>query len=268
MDKDITVIITLFKTPIDKIKSLNQYKNYRVLIFEQSSNKNMKNRIKINTDIKFKYYFSKKNIGLPKASNFLLSKVKTKYSLFTQPDIKIDHNSIQNLKKALKSRKDSIFAGPIFLHKKKKKIKLKKKYEIKKKLNAACMLCNTEKLKNIGFFDEDFFLYWEDMLLMKKVNLNKLKMLKVPTAYAIHSGGQSSIDNYKVNFIRNLNFKYGEFVFDLKNKNFRILKLTRQILQNIFYFLFNFSFYRKEKFLNNLSNLLGIFKFIVYCFKK
>ena len=268
MDKDITVIITLYKTPSDEIKSLNQYKNYKVLIFEQSSNKKLKKRIENNSNIKFKYYFSKKNIGLPKASNFLLSKVKTKYLLFTQADIKIDNNSIQNLKKALRSKKDVIFAGPIFTHKLKKNLKTKKKYKIKKKLNAACMLCHTEKLKKVGFFDEDFFLYWEDMFLMRKINLSKLKMVEVSNSYAIHSGGCSSIASHKVSFIRNLNFKYGEFVFDLKTKKFRTLKMIRQIIQNIFYLLSNLLFCRKEKLLNNLSNLLGILKFILFCIKK
>ena len=119
MDKDITVIITLYKTPDYRLNSLNQYKNYKVLIFEQSSNKNLKKRIESNSKIKFKYYYSKENIGLSKATNFLLSKVKTKYLLFTQADIKIDNNSIQNLKKGFKSRKDIIFTGPVFLKKKK-----------------------------------------------------------------------------------------------------------------------------------------------------
>ena len=136
MYKDITVIITLYKTPDHRLNSLNQYKNYKVLIFEQSSNKNLKKRIEINSKIKFKYYFSKKNIGLSKATNFLLSKVKTKYLLFTQADIKIDNNSIQNLKKGFKSRKDIIFAGPVF-SKKKKNYKIKKKLQIKKKTKCS-----------------------------------------------------------------------------------------------------------------------------------
>ena len=267
MDKDITVIITLYKTPDYRLTSLNQYKNYKVLIFEQSSNKNLKKRIESNSKIKFKYYFSKENIGLSKATNFLLSKVKTKYLLFTQADIKIDNNSIQNLKKGFKSRKDIIFAGPVFL-KKNKIIKLKKNYRFKKKLNAACMLCDTEKLKKIGFFDEDFFLFWEDIYLMRKINLSKLKMVEVFNAHAIHYGGESSIKNYKINFIRNLNFKYGELLFDFKIKKFRNLKMIRQIIQNITYLFLNLLFFNKEKLLNNISNILGIFKFIFFYLKK
>ena len=130
------------------------------------------------------------------------------------------------------------------------------------------MLCDTKKLKKIGFFDEDFFLFWEDIFLMRKINLSKLKMVEVFNAYVIHYGGESSIKNYKVNFIRNLNFKYGELLFDFKIKKFRNLKMIRQIIQNIIYLFLNLFFFNKEKLLNNISNILGIFKFILFYLKK
>ena len=267
MDKEITVIVTLYKTPEDKLRSLQQYKNYKVLIFDQSTQINLKKKIQNYSKINCEYYFSKKNIGLPKASNFLLSKVKTKYCLFTQPDIEINNRSIQNLKSPLKRRKDVIFAGPTFLHKKKENVKMKKNYKIKKKLNAACMLCDTKKLKQIGFFNEDFFLYWEDVFLMRKINLSKFKMTQVLNSYAKHSPSQSSAKTDEINFIRNLNFKYGELLFDFKTKKFRILKMIRQIIQNIIYCIFNLILLRKKIFLINLSNIFGISKFILFYLK-
>ena len=108
MKKDITVIITLYKTPIKKLNALNQYKNFKVIIFAQEAEKSYQNIIKKNSSIKFKYYFSKSNIGLPKATNYLISKVKTKYFLFTQADILIDEKSIKYLKNAFKYRNDLI----------------------------------------------------------------------------------------------------------------------------------------------------------------
>ena len=36
-NKDITVIITLYKTPISKLINLNQYKNFKNILFEQES---------------------------------------------------------------------------------------------------------------------------------------------------------------------------------------------------------------------------------------
>ena len=103
MKKDITVIITLYKTPLKRLKDLNQYKNYKVIIFAQEANKHYQNIIKKNSLINFRYYFSKDNIGLPKATNYLISKVKTKYFLFTQADILINEKSIQYLKNSFKT---------------------------------------------------------------------------------------------------------------------------------------------------------------------
>ena len=37
--KDITVILTLYKTPINKLDNLRNYKNYKIIIFDQGKNK-------------------------------------------------------------------------------------------------------------------------------------------------------------------------------------------------------------------------------------
>ena len=37
------------------------------------------------------------------------------------------------------------------------------------------MMCDVKKLKKIGFFDEDYFLYWEDIDLMKKLIVSNIK---------------------------------------------------------------------------------------------
>ena len=43
MISDITVILTLYKTPKSKIKNLKQYNNLKLIIFDQKSNqKNIK----------------------------------------------------------------------------------------------------------------------------------------------------------------------------------------------------------------------------------
>ena len=42
-------------------------------------------------------------------------------------------------------------------------------------------------------------------------------MIQVFNAYD-SSGEQSTLDNMKIKFIRRINFKYGEFLFDYKHK--------------------------------------------------
>ena len=43
------------------------------------------------------------------------------------------------------------------------------------------MLCDVKKLKKIGFFDEDFFLYWEDIDLIERINNSKFMIWKFAT---------------------------------------------------------------------------------------
>ena len=270
MQKDITIILTLFKTPKKKILGLKQYKNFKIIIFVQSADKHFKKYIKKYCDIKFKFFYSNKNLGLSKATNFLISKVKTKYFLFTQADIKIDEDSIKNLIKGMDIEEDIIFAGPIFNQFKSssEKKNLKQNYELKSELDASIMLCDLEKVNKIGFFDEDFFLYWEDKDLMKRVNKSKFKMIQVLNSYVEHDAGKSTLDNTRVRFIRRINFKYGELLFDLKHKKIRLIKILRQIFQNIFLIPLNLIVLNKAKIIENISQLFGIFKFIKFIFFK
>jgi len=265
VNNKITIILTLYKTPIEKINNLNCYKKFPLIIFEQEGNIESKKSIKKNLKRNFKYFYSNKNIGLSRASNFLLKKVKTEYMLFTQPDIFIDSKSILNLAKIFKKNKDIIFVTPT-ISEKFKNLR-KKKIIYKKKIKAACMMCNVKKLKRIGFFDEDYFLYWEDVDLMKKVNSFKYKMVVMGNVFAKHMSSQSSENNFKTEYLRRSNFIYGELVFDYKHRKLRLIKILRKILQNLIFFFFNMIKFQLKKSFINLSIIFGIFKFILYYLK-
>ncbi len=269
MKNDLSIIITLFKTPIEQLKSLNQYRNFPILIFDQAT-KNNSELISKEINAKFEYFHSEKNLGLCKSTNFLISKVKTKYFLFTQADIKIDENSINNLINGMKFRDDIIFAGPTINTKENfnNKKELLENYELESSLDASVMICDLQKVKSIGFFDEDYFLYWEDKDLMERVNKSNFKMIRVINSFVIHDSGKSTIDDTKVKFIRRTNFKYGELVFDLKHKKIRIIKILRQIFQNIIFLPLNIIVLNKNKVIENISQILGILKFIKFIFIK
>ena len=265
-NKDITVILTLYKTPKKKLVNLNNYRNFKTILFNQNSNISNRKELKKILNFEFLYFSSKKNIGLSKASNFLLKKVKTRYCLFTQADVKISEKSINLLKKILLKQKDTIFVGPNF-KKNNSKDKLKK-HSYVKNLNIACMLCDVKKLKKIEFFDEDFFLYWEDIFLINKINSSKYKMIFANNIRAYHDGGKSSEDSLKTQFIRNSNFKYGEFLYDYKLGNLRYLKLIRQFFQNIIYLTLNILCLKKTNLYKNLAIITGIYKFAKFYLSK
>ena len=266
IEEDISIIITLYKTPIENIQLLNQYKNFKVLIFNQaekddSEKKRLDDILKFN----FEYYSSKKNLGNSRSSNVLLSKVKTKYCLFTQPDVTVDDISIKKLVNLMKIREDIIFAGPIIKSNERIKTKDNKQNYIEKKyLDASCMLCDVKKTREIGFFDENFFLYWNDEDLMARVNKSNYIMIQSLDSFAIHKSSQSSKNDFKVDLIRGVSFKYGEYLYDYKYKKFRLIKLIRQFIQNFLFMLLNFVFFRGKKALKNISFLIGIFIFVKF----
>lgn len=132
--KDISVIVPLYKTPIYQLEKFRQYKDFRLIFLSQDPNLYEKKYLEKILEKNFIYYTVEKNIGLARASNFLLSKVKTKYCLFTQADVEINFNSIILLKLALIHNKESILSNPRFVKKiDHKKNSLKKKYKLKKK---------------------------------------------------------------------------------------------------------------------------------------
>ena len=255
MRNNISTIITLYRTPLNKLENLKFYKKLNLHIFEQENN-NKKDLKKI-LNFKFQYFFSQTNIGLSKSSNILLNEINTTYGLFTQADVSLDKNTINELKKVLKKNKKIIFATPNF-----KKKKFKKKIVFVKKINAACILFDVKKLKKIGFFDEDFFLYWEDIDLMNKINRSKYKMAIARDANAKHTISQSSEDSRTVVYIRNKNYIYGELTYDYKQKRIRFIKIIRKFNQNFFLFFFNIARFQFNKSIINFAYIIGIAKFL------
>ena len=263
MFDELTVIITLFKTPKDRLVKLNELKGIKSIIFNQENSHDFKDLKKI-FKFRFKHISSKKNIGFSKATNILISKVKTKYFLFTQADISINKKSIKYLLSEIKKNKRIIFAGPNF----KTNSKLANKVIEKKYLNAACMICDTKKVNKLKFFDEDYFLYWNDEDLMERVNQSPYKMIQVLKAKAVHESSKSSVENYRVKFLRSKHFKLGELIFDYKFNKLRFVKIFRQIIQSLIKLIFFSLFFNKEKIIANLGYLIGILNFLVFYIKK
>ena len=268
--KNITVIIILYKTPLNQLSKLSQYKNFKIILLDQCGTSSSKMNIKKFIESDFDYYSTKKNLGLSKAANFLLSKVRTKFCLFTQMDVAIDSYSVFLLQLSLLKKNSYIFAGPKYIKKLDTKINLLSKFSLPERIkikkvesiDASCFLFNVEKVREIGFFDEDFFLYWEDIFLMKMINKTKYKIIYVDKAVAVHEMGRSTEINYKIILVRNMNFKFGEYLFDYKMSQFRFIKILRNIIKLPFFITFFLLTFQFLKSYIKLSEFLGTIKFI------
>ena len=155
---DITVVILLYKTPSKILKNLNSYKKFKVIILDQSNDKLIKDKvIKILPKIIY-YKITKKNNGFAKSINYLSTKVKTKFFLCTQPDVKINLESILRLRRVFKKKKNCIISVP--------KIKSYENYNLKiqndeiikvKNMIGAIFLVKKDLFKKFKKFDENFF---------------------------------------------------------------------------------------------------------------
>ena len=145
--------------------------------------------------------------------------------------------------------------------------KINNKIELTRNIDFSCILIDVSKMKKIGFFDEDFFLYWEDIFLKKKINNSVYQMAIANNAFVKHDTSKSSTNDFKTFYIREKNFLYGELLFDLKTKNMRNLKIVRKLVQNIILFFFNISTFQLNKAIKNLAKIAGVFKFIKFILK-
>ena len=202
--KDITVIFALYKTPHILIKQFDQYKGLNLIILDQSSDQCLKNKILRKNLMIEKYIMLKSNIGFAKACNLLLKKVKTKYCLLTQVDININSKAIEKLLNTINKNKNCIIAAPN-LNQNRNRTKL----QLVKNVIGANFLFNVKKMNKLKFFDEQFFLYWEDVDLCHRIMDTEYEIIIVNNARAKHFNAESSINNLQTFFIRNINFKLG-----------------------------------------------------------
>ena len=265
MKSDITIIILLYKTPFKLIENLKNLKRFNIIILDQSNDYNFKRKLsEVLPNIK-NYTLSKQNKGFAKGVNYLVKKVKSKYFFCTQPDVIIDEKSILQLKKTiLRNKKNAIIAIPLI--NKKKINKSLKEIEVQN-MTGASFLCDKKKFFEIGRFDEDFFFYWEDVELSKRIKKYKYKIFESQNSRAIHNNSKSSGRGFKIEFIRNENFIFGELLYDYKINKLRYIKIIRKLFQNLLFFNLNIIFFKFKQVNINLSRLFGILKFLIYRIK-
>lgn len=261
--QEITIIILLYNTPHNLVKNLLVFKDFKTIILDQSNDLILKNKLlKLLPNIKY-YKVTNKNLGFAKGINYLVNKVKTKYFLCTQVDVLLTKKDIFNLAKTFKIKNDCIISVPSI-----KKNELKKTQIVQvDRFIGAIFLADKKKFINLGCFDENYFFYWEDIDLSARITFSKYKIFKNQSVKAIHLSGSSTSTSLKTFYIRNVNFKFGEYLFQFKNNNLKIIKVIREPLIFIVKFIFFTFLLSKKKALSNLFNFLGLVKFYLFYFK-
>ncbi len=279
MNNKLSILIILYQENFEIIqKCLKQINEFKIIIIDNANDKSLKDKIIKNFKI-YKYFLNKKNIGFSKAANQGISECDTEYLFILGADCLITKQDIEELMFAKEKYKDCLLTSPTFYDSKGnydynggplyedglKNQPLKNSGDVcVNTVLTTAVLFKIKDIKDIGLFDEEFFLYFLDDDLCRRIkNLNK-SVIQVYKAKAIHTHGQLKIrSRLKKIFFRNFYFDYEELYYLYKNNlhQEKYDKVKKKIPKFIFKLTINFLIVRFDKFTYYLSKLLAFNKF-------
>ena len=265
--KDITIVIASFKSE-KKIKNcLNSIdKQAKVLVIENSNNLSFKENLEKEFS-NVECVLTGANIGYGSANNIGLKKVKTKYALILNPDATLHPSSLENFIKATEKIYDFAIMAPYIQE---EKDKFDKKNDLKnispvevENVKGFAMFLNISEFREVGFFDENFFFYFEEIDLCKRLINHGKKIYLIPEIKIDHGGGLSHDQsiNVEMELSRNWHWMWSTFNYHKKYKGFFVSffiilpKMSSAIIKVLIYTLI---FNKKKKiYYQRLSGLIN-----------
>ena len=262
---DITVVITSFKSDDKIFGCLNSIDNQcQVILVENSSDIKIKEKI----EKQFKNVnciLSGENLGYGKANNIGLKKVKSKYALILNPDASLDKYTLSSFLKLAEKHPEFSIIAPYKQEYKQSNFDLEKTNLVKvKNVKGFAMFLNLKEFEEIGYFDENFFIYFEEIDLCKRLT-NSNKEIYLSSSITInHEGAQShnkSI-NTEMELSRNWHWMWSSFYYYKKNYNyfyalFKVLKKLMSSIIKIFFYSLNLKRDKRKIYSQRLSGLFN-----------
>jgi len=290
MNKDITLIFVIYKSGDVFFENIKQLNNFNKIVIDNDPNSNLEDKIK-KIDSTVDYTRLDKNIGMAKGANLGFNKVKTDFFLYLTADTIIDETNINNLLKIfykynsiglscpIHLSSNSSYTGNYSCHPKFRF--LKRNYfekSIYKSLSkvlpvgdfsvnsvwGAPILLRTSLIKKIGFFDNNFFMYFEDIDLCDRIKEAGFEIIETPSSFCHHHKGSSNTKSFNSSYIAISSFKFSEIYYFSK---FGYKYTMRIYLHTFDYFLRIFSnilLFNKNKIFTNIFRLIGILRFVFY----
>ena len=228
-NKDITIIITSFKSEKKILNCINSLgEDLKIIVIENSNDKKLKNKLEIKYT-NLKCILSNNNLGYAKGNNLGLSMVDTKYALIINPDAEVDNQAINNFFITAKNKPDFAIIAPFIQDSRISEPSEKENkgvYEVKS-VKGFAMFLNLDQFKDIGFFDENFFIYFEEIDLCKRIVQKKKKIFLDTNIKIKHAGGTSHEDsiNFEMEKSRNWHWMWSSFYFHKKHYGYTIALL-------------------------------------------
>lgn len=238
--KDITVGIVTFRSEKVIFKCLKSLENIKkIIIIDNSNDLILKEKIKkVYPHINF--ILSKKNNGYGGGNNKIFKLAKTSHVLVLNPDTILSKNCIKELvhQANLIKNKFAILAPC-------EKNIIKKEIMEVDHVKGFSMLVNLSKIKKIKMFDENFFLYLEEIDLCKRLKSASEKIYICGKAKITHLSAKSSNIGFEFEKCRNWHWMWSKVYYNKKHKSFfyafrgAFLTILFNYTKGILFYLFN-----------------------------
>ena len=216
--KDITFIIVTFnseKVIFDCLDLLPE--DSKKIIIENSKNLDLKVSLE-NKYNHLKCYLMDENLGYGKANNIGINYSNTEFVFILNPDVRFKSSDINEFLRIVSDEKFAI-AAPI----ENEELKVsftENNFEDVEYVKGFAMLLN-KKYFDKEYFDENIFLYLEEIDLCKRVKDNNGRILKVNVP-VIHLGASSHGDrmNFEMEKSRNWHWMWSKFYYKKKHNGY------------------------------------------------
>ena len=255
--KELTFIIVSYKSKKVIYNCINSLPKFsKIIVIENSSDQYLK------ADLESKYdnieVILKDNNGMGEANNTGLKKTNTKFAFILNPDVVFKENTFQKLEEAINDIEDFTILSPIHENKNFPNYEISKKSEIVNKnifevdvVDGYSMLINKEKFTEESVFDENFFLYLENVdLCLRQKNKNQ-KIYIVKNSEIKHLGSYTSKldETGNIEYLRNWHWMWSKFYFNKKHYGYlrALLKTFSNLISAIFKYLYYSLLFNKHK---------------------
>ena len=265
-EKNITFVIVSFKSShiIEKcIQSINS--NIKIIVVENSDNVVVKQYLE-NKFSNVEVIITKQNLGYGKGNNFGISKVKTQYAFILNPDAILEKNCLSELSKAQINLKDdfTILAPNLsnnYGYFSSQKNNLQNEILEVDYVKGFAILINLKKINFDKIFDENFFLFLEEIDLCKRIKNSGGKIFVAMNSKVQHSGKQASEYSLNIELCRNWHWMWSLFYYNYKH--FGVLVAYKATISKFFSSIFKLLiasvFFNKKNFLIHYYRLNGLF---------
>ena len=261
----ITIVITSYKSEQKIVKCLKSIDNQcKSIIVENSKNRSFKEKIEKNFT-NAECLIAGENLGYAKGNNLGLSKVKTKYVLILNPDAELESDTLNNFFKTVNKIENFAIIGPATQDEKNIKNNSKELTEVDS-VKGFAMFLNLKEFKDVGFFDDNFFIYLEEIDLCKRIRKKNKKIFVDPNILIRHQGGSSHEEQYnsEMELSRNWHWMWSTFYFTKKHKGFSaaLLYVSGKLISSLVKYVFYLLILKNSKKLIYKQRILGLFNSI------